>query len=89
MRNLLFECISKLVGIGIIVKIIVCDQGSVNRQLHEMLGVSPQHPYFYSPHILKSVRNKLKMYTISAGDSIYRWEHIQQFFQLDMHCPFE
>ena len=40
LHQLILKCISKLNDIGIIVKVIICDQASMNRKLFEKLGVT-------------------------------------------------
>ena len=88
------ECICKLERIGVRVKVIVSDQCGVNRKLYKSLGVTTEKPYFCindnkiwcmhdAPHLLKSVRNNLATYTIKSNDKLYKWAHIQDFFNKD------
>ena len=72
MKSLLFDCINKLTERGLIVKVVICDQGSYNRNLFEsVLQVNEQKSYFVvsvdkvyvlydPPHLLKNIRNNLK-----------------------------
>ena len=47
-KDLLFECISKLKSIGLTVAIIICDQGSNNTNVFEKhLNVTKETLYFY------------------------------------------
>ena len=72
LNDLTMEAITRLHAIGLHVKVLVCDQGSKNRQFLKLFSdVSVDKPYFsYSgnkvyviydpPHLIKNVRNNLK-----------------------------
>jgi hypothetical protein len=36
------------------------------------------------PHLLKSVRNNIRRYPVKHRGGIARWDHIKQFFELDV-----
>ena len=72
MKELVMECISKLKAIGLTVVVLICDQGSNNRNLFEKhLKVSIDKPYFIHdsqtiftmydpPHLVKNIRNNFR-----------------------------
>ena len=97
-KTLLFECIDKLQSAGLIVKVVICDQGSNNRSLLNKLGVSLTQPFFsynnstiYSmydpPHLLKSIRNNLKKSGYLVGNDAVSWTHIERFYSIDSNMP--
>jgi len=60
------NAIFKLKSIGLIPKIVVCDQGTNNQQLRKILGVTSDFPFithdedkiyfmYDTPHLLKSI----------------------------------
>src|SRR5258705_9381629 len=69
LRNLVSNCVEKLLEIDLIVKMVIADQGACNR--NTLFGISPSKPYaiigrrkvffMHDPHhLLKCVRNNLK-----------------------------
>ena len=73
LQTVLHFCISKVQQAGFIVKSLICDQGSNNRQLIEKLeGATSEKPYMtindlYDPlHLLKNVRKKFKEARVSC-----------------------
>ena len=95
LKNVLFECIEKLVNIGLSVKLVVCDQGSNNRRLFEtLLGATIEKPYFMAtekkifvlydpPHLVKSIRNNLKKHGFKVNEVKILWQYIREFYELD------
>jgi hypothetical protein len=92
---LLLDCIVRLQEVGIIVKVVVCDQGANNRGMFANLNISIDKPFveinsrkvyfmYDPPHLLKSVRNNFKRYPVQlAGGGIARWDHVKKLFDLD------
>jgi hypothetical protein len=92
---LVLDCIAKLQEIGIVIKVVVCDQGANNRGMFSSLGISIEKPYvevnsskvffMYDPlHLLKSVRNNFKRYPVQLGPGkVARWDHVKKFYDLD------
>ena len=95
MKELLLECITILKQIGLVVVVVVSDQGSNNRNLFEkMLGVTVEEPFFIHeerkvfcmydpPHLLKNIRNNFKKHGFTIDNKDISWSHIQEFFKLD------
>ena len=95
LKNVLLECIEKLVNIGLSVKLVVCDQGSNNRRLFEtLLGATIEKPYFMAtekkifvlydpPHLVKSIRNNLKKHGFKVNEVKILWQYIREFYELD------
>lgn len=94
--ELVKEVVGKLQSIGLIVRVIVCDQGANNRKALANLEASKEDPFillngkriltiFDTPHLLKSLRNnfmndKLKIYV--RGRRIC-WSDITQAYAID------
>lgn len=94
LKSVLINAIFKLKSIGLIPKIVVCDQGTNNQQLRKILGVTSDFPFithdedtiyfmYDTPHLLKSVRNNLKKYNLIYEEKCYSWDDIVQFYNLD------
>jgi hypothetical protein len=95
LQNLLLDVIDKLHSIGLVVAVVISDQGSNFLQLTRLLGVSTERPYFEHlnrkhfymfdpPHLLKSIRNNLQNYTFTFdGSKTAQWTDIEEFFKLD------
>lgn len=89
------QCIDKLEEIGLCVKILVCDQGSNNRnflETEEKVGVEKPfiehknkkvYVVYDPPHLLKNVRNNLKKGDLSLGDQSVSWQYIEAFYNFD------
>ncbi len=94
-KSHVLDCLTKLDNIGLVVTIIVCDQGSNNRNLFEkQLGITVEEPYFLHnnrevfcmydpPHLLKNIRNNLKKHGFVVEDKAVSWAHIAEFFKKD------
>ena len=95
LKLLVEEAIDKLSAIGLKVRVVICDQGSNNRNFMETLaGVNEQKPYFthntqkiYAmydpPHLLKNVRNNLKKHGFCYEDKPVKWQFIEDFYDFD------
>lgn len=92
--NIIIENIKELQKIGVFVKIIVCDQGSGNRKVFSVLGVTPAAPYFWFnetkifciydfPHLLKSLRNNLLTSDLSTPDGIVSFKVLKELWELE------
>ena len=99
MKVHLLECLTSLSEVGIEVMVVVCDQGSNNRNLFEHeLGVTVQKPYFEHngkkvffmydpPHLLKNIRNNLKKHGFEVNGNDISWTHISEFYEMDSSKP--
>jgi len=74
LKQIVAHTITKLKEIGLIPKVMICDQGTNNLCMHNLFGVTYTRPYinfegeniyFFhdSPHLIKSVRNNFKSMT--------------------------
>ena len=100
LAEILKSVITAITNVGLIPKVLVCDQGSNNRAcLAGVLGVTVDQPVlkmlgchlycFYDvPHLLKNVRNNLRLtgYRTAQGHLI-QWQHIEQFHVQDSQLP--
>ena len=69
LQSLTRSCIDKLTKMGLSVEVLICDQGSNNRQLHDSfekvtcdrpfitVNHNPVFVIYYLPHLLKNIRN--------------------------------
>lgn len=91
-KPMLIDCISKLKDIGVIPKVLVCDQGGPHRGLFRKLGATVTKPYFEhfhnstktrlytlwdAPHLMKSIRNNLLNYDFLVGGARVSWKPIE------------
>lgn len=94
-RSSLLQVLSALSTTGASVFSTVCDQGSFNRKLYKMLGVTIEHPFFTyggkryyafhdSPHLMKSVRNNLLRYDIKYSNGTAKRQCLQEFLNNDL-----
>jgi len=94
LKEVLMNAIFKLKSIGLIPKLVVCDQGTNNQQLCRILNVTSEFPFitynedkiyfmYDTPHLLKPVRNNLKKFHFIYESSCYSWDDIVQFYNLD------
>lgn len=88
------QAIVALQNIGLTVCCVTNDMGSNNIQLANILGVTPEKPYFYVaeqkiayifdvPHLLKATRNNLIKHTFWYEDNTISWEYIKTFYLHD------
>lgn len=98
-KQLLFACLSKIHDLGLIVKVVISDQGSNFQQLAGDLGINTSYPYFKfsgrkyyymfdPPHLLKSIRNNLFKHTFIFGEKQASWSEIGEFFNIDSKQKF-
>lgn len=85
--------VEKLLNTGFDVRAIVADQGSNNRRVFHLLGVTEDKPYISSgqhrvwglygpPHLIKNVRNNSKKHSAIFEDKkLAHWDHIEIFYQ--------
>ena len=80
------------------VKAVVCDQGSTNRSMYYLLGVSPARPFFElegqqifcifdAPHLLKSLRNNFLKYDFEVAGNIISSKHVRDFYKHESAVP--
>ncbi|GFO21848.1 transposable element p transposase [Plakobranchus ocellatus] len=95
---LLYEVIRGVSAIGLVMKIVICDQGRNNRAMCSRLHITEEQPYFYCdsvkiffmydpPHLLKSIRNNLKLHGFIVNATPVFWSHIVKFYDLDCKSP--
>lgn len=93
---LLKQLIIQLKACGLIVKALVCDQGTSNCVIARTLNVSPEKPFFITdgvkiffifdtPHLLKCTRNNLRKHDLCIGDKVASWSHIQTLYESEHH----
>lgn len=98
LKNMIYDCITKLTSCGFHPKFIVCDQDATNRCAFSKMNISAAKPYidfqndkifcFYdTPHLLKSTRNIFTKYDIQIGNDIARWNHVVHFYESDKIHP--
>ena len=98
LQSTLLTCVEKVQATGLIVKVVICDQGSNNRSVVNKLGVTVDKPTFdhndatifvvYDPpHLLKNIRNNLKRNGFCANKERISWKYIEQFYQIDSSLP--
>lgn len=95
LQTLTKMCIDKLNDIGLEVNVLICDQGTNNRNFLDTLEkVSIEKPYFMHndkkvfviydpPHLIKNVRNNLKKGDLHYDDQTVSWKHIVAFYSKD------
>ncbi|KAG0445588.1 hypothetical protein HPB47_013636 [Ixodes persulcatus] len=97
MAQTLRQILKEIRESGFIPKVMVCDQGPNNLRMKRELGITEEKPfievldekvYFMNdtPHLLKNTRNNLKKYDFKHGTEIYKFRHIQDFYNLDKDC---
>jgi hypothetical protein len=98
LKSMLLTCIDKVQETGLIVKAVICDQGSNNRSMISKLGVSVKQPNFLHngriihvfydpPHLLKNIRNNLKKSGFTVEDNNITWKYVEQFYAIDSSLP--
>ena len=98
LKDLLLSCLDKVNDIGLDPKIVICDQGSNNRNAITLLGITVDKPFFQynekkvlvmydPPHLLKNVRNNFKKSGYVVGSKKVLWQHIEDFYIGDSQLP--
>lgn len=88
------KCMLEVERLGLRNTAIICDQGSNNRSVYKMFGVTKSEPYFFfndnkiialydTPHLIKNVRNNLLRRDIKTGDELVTWRDIRATFDID------
>ena len=94
LRLLLEECLSLANDIGLSVKSAVFDQGTRNQKLVKLLNVTFDKPYFvhvnknvfvfyYTPHLLKSIRNNLQHHDFMLDGHSISWKYIEKLYEIE------
>ena len=90
---LIEECLRKLGGIDLNVRLLVFCFSKASKLLLQNLGISTSCPYrmfdnkkvfcMYCPSSLRTaVRNSLKRYDIAFGSKLCKWKFIEKFYEL-------
>ena len=98
LKDCLLTCIEKVQAAGLLVKAVICDQGSNIRSMVTELGVDVDNPIFevngekihvpFDPrHLLKNIRNNLKKSGFVVDDNDISWEYIEKFYNIDSQLP--
>ena len=100
--ELLKECVNKVKDIGLIPKLVVCDQGSNNVKMYKDLSITEEKTHlifddnkvyfmFDPPHLLKNTRTNLCNYLFKFEDDgaaeTVRWSYIRKFYDYDSQLP--
>ena len=95
LQTLTRSCIDKLTKIGLNVKVLICDQGSNNRQFLESIEkVTCDRPFikvdhqtifviYDPPHLLKNVRNNFVKQGFVVNKKAIEWRYVTQFYAFD------
>ena len=95
LQSLTRTCIDKLTKIGLSVKVLICDQGSNNRQFLESfekvtcdrpfitVNHNPVFVIYDPPHLLKNIRNNLMKQGFIVNDKRVQWRYVTEFYYLD------
>ena len=94
LRERVLDCVSRLCNVGLKVNAVVSDQGASNQKMVKYLQVTVEKPYFMygerkifvffdPPHLLKSIRNNLKMHDFSLNGHRISWKHIESVYNID------
>jgi len=98
LHTLLLEALDQVKETGLLVKVIIADQGSNNRcVLEKHCKVTIDNPCFTHngssifvmydpPHLLKNIRNNLKKSGFRMNNKEIKWSYIEQFFEFDKKC---
>ena len=91
MHKLLLDVIQQLEKKGLLVKVVICDQGSNNVSLSRMLIHSLHEPYFTvnnrkvyfmfdTSHLIKCTRNNLRKHKLTIGSEVVDWVYIETLY---------
>jgi len=94
LKDLLSFVVQKLSDIGLIVVVVIRDQGATKQQLFKFFDITMEKPFalvsgqraifmFDVPHLLKSVRNNLIKHDFQIGDHTVKWSYIKEFYECD------
>ena len=94
LHDLILDCISKAEEAGLVVKVVIADQGANNRKAFTSLGITTESPFFLHngkkihvmydpPHLLKNIRNNMKKTGFVVSGESVSWQHVDDFFRFD------
>lgn len=94
--QIITECLKKLEEVGLLPVSIVCDQGSQNRRMFDLLGGTKTNPVvdingkqicliYDIPHIIKSLRNNFLNSDIVIGNKKICFQDIKDTFTIDVN----
>lgn len=89
------QCVNQLSNVGLLPVAIVCDQGTQNRRMYDLLGGSQSKPttklndkelflIYDVPHLLKSVRNNLLNGDIKLKNKTITFKDISDTYKIDI-----
>lgn len=92
MHKLVLDVIMQLEKKGLLVKVVIYDQGSNNVSLSRMLIHSLHEPCFTVnncklyfmfdiPHLIKCTRNNLRKHKLTIGSEVVDWAYIETFYK--------
>ena len=94
LEELIREAVDRLDDAGLDVRVVICDQGATNRSLASSLGIAAETPFFMHrskkiyfmydpPHLLKSLRNNLKVYNFTVRNHSVKWQYVEDLYNFD------
>ncbi|XP_069969240.1 DNA transposase THAP9 isoform X1 [Bactrocera oleae] len=94
LMKLLKSNINASAKIGLNIKTIVCDQGTQNLKLRQLLGATLEQPYFFHNekkiyfmfdycHLIKCIRNAIVKHDIKTRDGITTFEVVRKIYAID------
>lgn len=99
LREILMQTLKLLMEIGFKIVNIISDMGSNFIQLGNLLGITPEQPFFYAedkkifymfdpPHLIKATRNNFMKHKFVLGTEETSWDFIKRFYEEDqkLHC---
>ena len=102
LEQLIVDVIESLFSAGLVVKAVVCDQGSTNRAaLRNLLARFPaanNENFLFQvngetvatvydvPHLLKSLRNNFMKYVVQMGTETAIWDHLKLLLAANENC---
>lgn len=97
LHSLVKESLNRLLDVGLVPKVLICDQGSNNRALFQRLCADSTPSFdlrgsqvffmYDPPHLMKSMRNNLATHGFVDDGKDISWEHIVQFYEQDKTSP--
>lgn len=99
LKKIVEDNLTKCFDIGLIINVIVCDQGPSNRRVYNMFGVTPEKPHikmnnskifvvYDTPHLIKSVRNNLLTKDFFIENKRISWKDIVKTYNLNKSYKF-
>ncbi|XP_039969592.1 uncharacterized protein LOC120781442 isoform X1 [Bactrocera tryoni] len=92
--NMLKSNINASEEIGLKIKSIVCDQGAQNVKLRQLVGATPEKPYFFHNerkiymmfdycHLIKCMRNMYLKYDVETQDGLTSFKVVRKIYAID------